>query len=96
MRTHGLLCSERPVPSTLAYVPRAGPWIEMAAWEPDFGGSEFAPMRPGVNPGVVLAAMQRDALAPRLVSEALCGDREVVLAAVRRTGAALQFIAGDL
>ena len=68
----------------------------MAAWEPDFGGSEFAPMGPRVNPGVVLAAMRRDGLALGLVSEALRGGREVVLAAVRRTGAALQFTAGEL
>eukprot|EP00614_Pseudopedinella_elastica_P016790 CAMPEP_0172651062 /NCGR_PEP_ID=MMETSP1068-20121228/242607_1 /TAXON_ID=35684 /ORGANISM="Pseudopedinella elastica, Strain CCMP716" /LENGTH=142 /DNA_ID=CAMNT_0013465443 /DNA_START=826 /DNA_END=1254 /DNA_ORIENTATION=- len=38
--------------------PRADPRIEMEAWEPNFGGSEFAPMGPGVNPGVVLAAME--------------------------------------
>ena len=68
----------------------------MEAREPNFDGSKFAPMEPRVDPGVVLAAMRRDGLAPRLVSEVLRGDREVALAAVRRTGAELQFTASEL
>ena len=47
--------------------PLAGPGNEMAAWEPDFGGSEFSPVEPRVNPGFVLAAMRRSGLAFGLV-----------------------------